>query len=87
MRDDEALIKQNISNIRNEIISEHQRRTQLDVIYNVLASGNLSAVGSDLGCRITQDLHSIESKLQEMTDFGEGQYIHKRNQVLIQVSK
>jgi hypothetical protein len=47
----------------------------------------MSTPTSDIDINSTQGIDLIETELQEIIDFGEGQYIEKRHQVLVQVSE
>lgn len=85
--DDEILIKRHLTNIRREIASEEKRRAQLDGLGNILTTqANISTDNCDFDPSSALNLTLIESELQDLIDFGEGQYISKRHQVLVQVS-
>lgn len=85
-------MKRHLANIRKEILLEDRRRAQLDALNNILTAqanknGNIPSENCDLDNRSVHNLNMIESELQELIDFGEGQYIAKRHQVLVQVSR
>lgn len=91
--EDQILIQRHIINVRKEIAIEEKRRKKLDDLKRILATNIAANVNEsaepnfDMGLKDAINLDSIESELQDIVDYGEGQYISKRHQVLVQVRR
>eukprot|EP00804_Cyclotella_cryptica_P020229 CCRYP_010930-RC/>CCRYP_010930-RC protein AED:0.04 eAED:0.04 QI:95/1/1/1/0.91/0.91/24/65/5640 len=90
--EDQILIQRHIINVRKEIATEERRRKRLDDLGKVLTTISTSDVNqqdepimSNFDSTEAINLESIESELEDIVDYGEGQYITKRHQVLVQV--
>lgn len=92
---DQILIQRHIINVKKEIAKEEKRKKKLDDlkrIFDTTKATNAnpseeSTTGTfDISLKDTINLDSIESELQDV-DYGEGQYISKRHQVLVQVRR
>lgn len=88
--EDEVLIKRHLTNIRKEIAAESSRKAQLVALNDIFTpqevvdTVTLNSQNADIYSAHTVNL--IESELQQLIDFGEGTYIERRNQVLVQAS-
>ena len=85
--DDEIVIKRHLTNIRKEIALESRRKSQLKALNGILTPQEVTETNTQNAyLNIANTGNSIESELQQLIDFGEGSYIEKTNQVLVQAS-
>jgi hypothetical protein len=70
------MIQSHLANIRKEIIMEEKRKIKLDELKRIIGDSVDQSV---------EDTARIESELENIIDFSEGQYISRPNQLLVQV--
>jgi hypothetical protein len=92
---DQILIQRHIMNVKKEIAIEEKRKKKLDDLKRIFATNKAANANQseepmtdnfDFGFKDTINLDLIESELQDV-DYGEGQFISKRHQVLVQVGR